>query len=335
MKNRILVTGGAGYIGSHMVRMLIEKGYPVTIFDNLSTGKRALIHKRAEFVLGDLREPADVKRLFAKRRFGAVIHFAASIIVPESVAQPLKYYTNNVSGTVNLLEVIREKKIRFFVFSSTAATYGEPKRVPVKEDDPQKPTNPYGGSKLMVEQVLRDLAKAEPAFRFAALRYFNVCGAHPSGELGPLKDKETLLLPNVLRAIRFGAGHGLKIFGDDYPTPDGTCLRDYIHVMDLCSAHLKALGYLTRGGKSDFFNLGNGRGYSVKEIVRAAERLVGKPVPHTIVPRRPGDPSRIVASPAKAARVLGWKPGYDLRSIIETAWRWELKKDALARRLRR
>jgi UDP-glucose 4-epimerase len=326
MKNKIVVTGGAGYIGSHMVRMLIEAGYPVTIFDNLSTGKRALVHPRAEFVRGDLRNPSDVDRLFKRRRVASVIHFAASIIVPESVAQPLLYYDNNVGATINLLASMKKYGVHHFVFSSTAATYGEPKRMPVQESDPQVPTNPYGGSKLMVEKILKDLSFAEPEFRYVSLRYFNVCGAHPSGKLGPMKEKETLLIPNVLKAVRLGASNPLKVFGDDYNTPDGTCLRDYIHVVDLCNAHLKAMNYLKRGGKSDVFNLGNGKGYSVKQIVKATEKALDVRVPVKIVPRRPGDPSRIVASTAKAWRVLRWKPAYTLPEIIDTAWRWELQK---------
>ena len=323
---RVLVTGGAGYIGSHMTRMLLEDGQAVTVFDDLSTGSRKLLQKRAEFVRGDLRSAADVKKLFRGRRFDAVIHFAASLVVPESVEKPLEYYENNVGSALNLLKAMDERGVSYFVFSSTAATYGEPKRMPVREDDPKEPASPYGMSKLMTERILRDFGVARPTFRYAALRYFNVCGAHPSGELGAMKEKETLLIPNVLRAIRQGPKHPLHVFGDDYPTSDGTCVRDYVHVMDICSAHLLALRYLKRGGKSDVFNLGSGKGFSVKEVVRTAERVLKMRVPVKISPRRAGDPSRVVASSTKAGRLLKWKPAYDLRSIIETAWRWEQRK---------
>ncbi len=324
-KSSILVTGGAGYIGSHMARMLIDEGHQVSIIDNLSTGNRRLVHPKADFAHGDLRDPADIRRFFSGRKFDAVMHFAASIVVPESVAEPLKYYENNVSATVNLLNGMLKKGVMRFIFSSTAATYGEPRRVPVLETDFAVPTSPYGQSKLMAEKVLKDLAIAQGLFRYVALRYFNACGAHPSGELGPMKEKETLLIPNVLRAIRQGAKRPLTIFGDDYPTQDGTCIRDYVHVSDLCSAHLLALKYLKAGGKSDLFNLGNGKGFSVKQVVGAAERVLGVKVPVKISPRRPGDPARIVASAAKAKKVLGWKPRLNLDQIIRTAWEWECK----------
>ena len=324
-KSSILVTGGAGYIGSHMVRLLVDQGHRVSIFDNLSTGNRRLLHPKADFVRGDLRDPADILRVFSGRRFDAVIHFAASLVVPESVAEPLKYYENNVNATVNLLNVMMKKGAMRFIFSSTAATYGNPKRVPVLETDIGVPTSPYGQSKLMVEKILKDLAVAQPSFRYAALRYFNVCGAHPSGDLGPMKEKDTLLIPNVLRAIRQGPKHPLHIYGDDYPTPDGTCIRDYVHVSDLCSAHRLALEYLKRGGKSDLFNLGNGKGFSVKQVVRAAERVLGLKVPVKISPRRPGDPARVYTSIAKAGKVLRWKPVFNLDRIIQTAWAWQKK----------
>ena len=329
-KNSILVTGGAGYIGSHMVRMLIDNGYKVTILDNLSTGNRRAIHPKADFVLGDLRQPEDIRRVFSGRRFDVVIHFAASLIVPESVAEPLQYYGNNVGAPVNLLSVMMEKGVSRFIFSSTAATYGNPKRVPVLETDPAVPASPYGQSKLMVEKILKDLAVAQPSFRYVALRYFNVCGAHPSGDLGPMKKKDTLLIPNVLRAIRQGPKHPLHVFGDDYPTSDGTCIRDYVHVSDLCSAHLLALKYLKRGGKSDLFNLGNGKGFSVKQVVRAAERVLGVKVPVKISPRRPGDPARVFTSIAKARRVLGWKPVFNLERMIQTAWVWQKNQESLS-----
>ncbi len=326
MRKKVLVVGGAGYIGSHMVRMLVEAKRSVVVYDNLSTGKRQMVDSHATFVKGDTRDAFALRKLFRLHKFDSVICFAASLIVPESVAKPLEYYENNVAAVVNLLKAMREAGVDYFVFSSTAATYGEPKRMPVREDDPKEPTSPYGMSKLMTERVLRDLNIAEPDFRYAALRYFNVCGAHPSGTLGAMKKKETLLIPNVLRAVRQGPAHPLIIFGDDYKTPDGTCQRDYVHVVDICSAHLLALRYLERGGKSDVFNLGCGKGYSVKEVVDAAEKALSLHVPVKYSPRRAGDPSRVVASSAKAARILKWKPTFDLRSMIETAWRWEQKK---------
>ena len=324
-KNSILVTGGAGYIGSHMVRLLVDEGHRVSIADNLSTGNKRLVHPKADFALVDLRDKAAVLRFFAKRRIETVMHFAASLIVPESVADPLKYYENNVSSTVNLLNGCLKNGVKNFIFSSTAATYGQPKTVPVRETDIGVPASPYGQSKLMMEKILKDVSIAYPSFRYVVLRFFNVCGAHPSGDLGPMKKKDTLLIPNVLRAVQQGPKYPLNIFGTDYPTKDGTCVRDYVHVSDLCTAHLAALKYLKKGGKSDLFNLGNGKGFSVKEVVQAAERVLGVKVPVKYSPRRPGDPARVYTSISKAWKVLGWKPQFELDEILQTAWAWQQK----------
>jgi UDP-glucose 4-epimerase len=327
MKNKcVLVTGGAGYIGSHMARLLAEQGFFVVVLDNLSLGCRESLPKKAAFVDGDLCFKSDIESLFRRYRFDAVMHLAALSVVSESVADPLKYYENNVSATLNLLEAMVEHKVMRFVFSSTAAIYGESGRAPARETNPASPRSPYGMSKLMVENALKDLSSAVPRFRYVTLRYFNACGAHPSGDLGPMKENETLLIPNILRAVRQGPKRPLNLFGDDYPTSDGTCIRDYVHVMDLCTAHLSALAYLDRGGKSGAFNLGSGRGYSVWQIIRMAERVLKTRVPVRILPRRPGDPARIVADASKAGRVLKWKPQFDLEAIVRTAWAWDIRR---------
>lgn len=320
-KNTVLVVGGAGYIGSHMVRKLVDGGRDVAVFDNLSTGHRALVHKKALFVEGDLRDAGDMKKLFKERRFEAVMHFAASALVGESVENPLKYYDNNVASCVSLLSAMREHKVDRFIFSSTCAVFGEPKHIPIREEDPKSPANPYGQSKLMIEHILRDLAKVTD-FRYVALRYFNACGAHSSGQIGEIHDPEAHLIPNILKVLT-GEKKELQIFGDDYDTPDGTCVRDYVHVEDLAAAHLSALEALAGGMKSDVFNLGSGDGYSVKEIVAAVEKVTGKKVKVRMCPRRPGDPAKLVAGAEKAKKTLGWTPRHDLESIIRTAWLWE------------
>ena len=321
---RVLVAGGAGYIGSNMVLRLLETGHRVVIFDNLSTGHRRLLSKKAQFVEGDLRNFLDIRGALQKHKVDAVMHFAAAALVGESVQDPLKYYDNNVLATAQLLKAMQETKVKKFIFSSTCAIFGEPKRIPILEDDPKSPVNPYGQSKLMIETMLADHARATD-FRYVALRYFNACGAHPGGTIGELHEPEAHLIPNILKVLT-GEKKELQIFGDDYDTPDGTCVRDYVHIEDLAAAHLAALEYLQKGGASDYFNLGSGNGYSVQEIVREVEKVTGKKVSAKKCPRRPGDPPKLVATSQKALRVLGWKPEHDLDSIIRTAWLWEQKQ---------
>ncbi|HEV3116755.1 MAG TPA: UDP-glucose 4-epimerase GalE [Gemmataceae bacterium] len=316
---RILVTGGAGYIGSHTVRLLLSRGHDVWVYDNLSEGHRTAV-PADRLIVGDLAEIPHVDQLVMDRRIEAVIHFAAFTYVGESVREPGKYYQNNLVNTLNLMECLRHNRVGRFVFSSTAATYGVPQFVPITEDAPQHPINPYGSSKLAVERALSDYAAAY-GWGFAALRYFNAAGASPDGAIGEDHDPETHLIPLILQAI-LGRRPAIEIFGTDYPTPDGTCIRDYIHVDDLATAHLMALEAL-QPGKSAVYNLGIGRGYSVREVIRAAEEVAGKKCPVKEGPRRPGDPPALVASSEKIQRELGWQPHYaDIRPIIETAWRW-------------
>ncbi len=321
----VMVIGGAGYIGSTMVQKLIDEKYQPVVFDNLSMGHRRLVPKNVPLVKGDLRNYKDILSALKKYKPGAVIHFAAASLVGESMTNPLKYYDNNVVACVQLLKAMKETKIKKFIFSSTAATFGEPKRIPIQEDDNKCPTNTYGQSKLMIETILKDEARSTDT-RYVALRYFNACGAHPNGRIGELHDPETHLIPNILKVLT-GEKKELQIFGDDYDTPDGTCVRDYVHVEDLADAHLLALEALNRGMKSDAFNLGSGSGYSVMEIVREVEKVTGKKVKVKMSPRRPGDPAKLVASSDKARRVLGWKIKHGLESIIRTAWEWEKIKN--------
>lgn len=320
----ILVAGGAGYIGSHMVRSLVEDGFDVVVFDNLSTGHRAFVPKKAEFIRGDLRNRADVEKAFSgrrARRIDAVMHFAASCLVGESMEDPLKYYDNNVLAFINLADAMRRHRVKKFIFSSTAATYGEPGKVPIRETEPTEPTNPYGWSKLIIETMMKDLARVG-IFSYITLRYFNACGAHASAEIGERHSPETHIIPNILK-VASGEKKELVVFGGDYPTPDGTCVRDYIHVDDLCHAHLLALRAFKRGICNEVFNLVNGAGYSIREIVRVAEKVTGRKIKMKIGPRRPGDPARLVASAAKAKKILGWKPEKNLDDIIASAWNWE------------
>lgn len=320
---RVLVVGGAGYIGSHMVQTLLKEKIDTIVFDNLSTGYSEFIPEGVPFIKGDLRSESDIQNVFKEYAIDVVMHFAASSIVPESVSNPLKYYENNVLACINLLKVMAENKVKKFIFSSTAAVYGEPENVPIKEGDKTSPTNPYGRSKLMIENILRDIASAHD-FSYVSLRYFNAAGAHPSGEIGEKHDPETHLIPNILKVAKWMKDE-LTIFGDDYPTPDGTCIRDYIHVQDLCKAHLLALGALTGGIKNEIFNLGNGNGFSVREVVSTAEKVTGRKIHVKVGPRRPGDPARLVASAEKVQTILGWKPRANLEEIIRTAWEWEKK----------
>lgn len=317
----ILITGGGGYIGSHTLRLLLEQGREAVVFDDFSTGRRERVPAGVEFVEGDLRSSLDTEKLFSRYRFKAVLHFAGSIVVPESVVEPLKYYENNLWGSVNLLQHCLKHGTRKFIFSSTAAVYGQPGHIPVNEDAPLRPENPYGTSKMMVEQVLQDCASAGE-IDYLALRYFNVSGAHPGGRIGQSLNEATHLVPNVLKAAA-GDIPELNIFGDDYPTRDGTCIRDYIHVMDLGRAHLLALDALDKGVKNIALNLGSGKGYSVKEMVTAAEKVIGRSVPVKIAGRRPGDAAELVASCVKAERLLGWRPELGLEQIISSAWEWQ------------
>jgi UDP-glucose 4-epimerase len=319
----LLVVDGAGYIGSHMVKHLLRRGCNVVTFDNLSTGYRDAV-LGGEFVLGDLADRAALDALFARHAFDAVFHFASSIQVGESVKAPAKYYANNVVNTLNLLDVMVKHRVKRFVFSSTAAVYGEPAYTPIDEAHPKQPINPYGKTKWMVEQILDDYDRAY-GLKSIALRYFNAAGADPEGELGERHDPETHLIPLVLQAASGRRPH-ISVFGRDYDTPDGTCIRDYIHVTDLADAHWLALQRLLAGAPSAAYNLGNGNGFSVQQVIDAAARVTGRPIPVIDAPRREGDPARLVADGTTARRDLGWQPTrIDLKTLIEDAWKWELK----------
>ena len=317
----ILVLGGAGYIGSHTVYELIEAGRDVVVADNLQTGFREAVHPKARFYNIDIRKRSEVDALFEKESIEGVIHFAACSQVGESMTLPLKYYDNNLSGTTVLLQSMVAHGVDKIVFSSTAATYGEPEQVPIRESDRTEPTNCYGETKLAMEKMMRWTGRAH-GLRYVALRYFNACGAHPSGVIGEAHDPETHLIPLILQ-VPNGKREKISIFGEDYPTKDGTCVRDYIHVMDLAQAHVLALDYLMRGGESDVFNLGNGVGFTVKEVIDVARKVTGHAIPAEVCPRRAGDPAQLVASSEKAKTVLGWKPQYaDLETIVASAWNW-------------
>ncbi|PIE70592.1 MAG: UDP-glucose 4-epimerase GalE [Deltaproteobacteria bacterium] len=316
----ILICGGAGYIGSHMVKMAVEQGHTVTVFDNLSTGHRAAVQK-GKWAHGDLLRPGDLEAVFGENDFHAVIHFAARSLVGESMQDPGLYYVNNVKGTLNLLEAARRFSVSRIVFSSTAAVYGMPVRVPMDEAHPTQPINPYGRTKQMVEVMLADYAAAY-GIRSAALRYFNAAGAAPDGQIGEAHTPETHLIPNILNAALY-PGQPLSVFGDDYDTPDGTCVRDYIHVDDLCRAHLTAIDYINHHPGTHVFNLGNGNGFSIREVIRASETVTGCRIPFEIKGRRPGDPAVLVADSRRAQAELGWTPRYtNMEAIIRTAWQW-------------
>jgi len=316
----VLICGGAGYIGSHMVKLLAEEGYSVTIFDNLSTGHREAV-KWGTLVQGDLLDTDALDVLFKSNQFDAVMHFSAKSLVGESVEKPALYYLNNVIGSYNLLEQMRLHDVGKFVFSSTAATFGNPQTATIDENHPQVPINPYGRTKLAVEYILGDYAQAY-GLRSVSLRYFNAAGADPSGMIGESHDPETHLIPNVLKAV-LGAGSNLRIFGDDYDTADGTCVRDYIHVNDLCEAHLLALKYMDKQDGAQAYNLGNGKGFSVLEVLNAAMSVIGKKIPYEIVERRPGDPATLVANSQLVTEQLNWKPVFtQIDEIISTAWNW-------------
>lgn len=318
---KVLVTGGAGYIGSHAVSMLLEKGHEAVIIDNVITGHLAAVNKNAVFYEGDLRDAAFLDDVFSKEKVDAVVHFAASSLVGESVEDPLKYFGNNVYGMQVLLETMRKHEVKKIVFSSTAATYGDTNVVPLTEDLDTNPESPYGESKLMMEKMMKWCDGAY-GIKFVSLRYFNVGGAHPDGHIGEDHRPETHLIPIILQTA-LGQREHISIFGDDYPTEDGTCIRDYVHVLDLIDAHLLALDYLAKGGNSDIFNLGSSQGFSVKEMIDAAREVTGKEIPAKIGPRRAGDPAVLIASSAKAKEVLGWNPSRtDMKDIIGDAWRW-------------
>ncbi|MCX7092487.1 MAG: UDP-glucose 4-epimerase GalE [Methylobacter sp.] len=317
----ILVVGGAGYIGSHMVWLLGQKGVDVVTLDNLSSGHRdAVLH--GQFVLGDIADRLILDKVFGEHKFDAVMHFASFIQVGESVLDPAKYYQNNVVNTLNLLNAMRAHGVDKFIFSSTAAIFGEPEYVPIGEAHPQSPINPYGWSKRMVEQVLADYDRAYN-LKSVCLRYFNAAGAHPDGLLGERHDPETHLIPLVLQAASGQRPH-ITVFGRDYDTPDGTCIRDYIHILDLAEAHWLALQHLQSGGETRAYNLGNGNGYSVNEVIETARRITGRAIPVQEGQRREGDPARLVADAGKIQQELGWQPIYaDLNTIVKHVWHWE------------
>jgi len=324
---KILVVGGAGYIGSHMVKMLLDRGHEVITFDNLSSGFRDAI-LGGIFVEGDLADISALDDMFILHQPDAVMHFASYIQVGESVQHPDKYYLNNFTNTLNLMNTMVKHGVNHFIFSSTAAVFGEPEYVPIDEEHVKNPLNPYGRSKWMVEQVLADYERAY-GLKSVCLRYFNAAGADPAGLLGERHEPETHLIPLVLQTLSGKRPH-ISVFGRDYDTPDGTCLRDYIHIVDLCSAHLLALTKLVETGKSMRFNLGNGSGFSVQEVIAAAERVTGKKVNVVEAPRRDGDPARLVADSTLAKTELGWNPVYpDLDSIISHAWNWEMRLSKL------
>lgn len=322
----ILVTGGAGYIGSHINKELNKQGYETVVIDNLSYGHEDFV-KWGALERVDLSNSREIKKVFQNYPIDAVMHFAAFTYVGESVEDPQKYYLNNLRNTLNLLKVMMEFEVEKIVFSSTCATYGDPLEIPITEDHPQNPISPYGRGKFMVEQVLRDYSQAY-GLKYASLRYFNAAGADPDGELGESHQPETHLIPLILDAA-LGRREDIKIFGTDYPTPDGTCIRDYIHVTDLADAHIKALEYLENSGKSEVFNLGNGNGFSVREVIEEARKVTGRKITAVETDRRPGDPPILIGSSKKAREILKWEPKFDdLSQIISTAWEWHknLKK---------
>lgn len=326
-KTTILVTGGAGYIGSHAVLALQRSGYDVIILDNLVYGHQDLVETvlKTELIIGDTNDRPLLDKLFSSRKIDAVMHFSAYAYVGESVTNPDKYYRNNVVGTLTLLEAMKDAGINKFVFSSTCATYGVPEIVPIPEEHPQNPINPYGATKLMVERILSDFDVAYD-FKSVRFRYFNAAGADPEGLLGEDHNPETHLIPLILLAA-LGKRDSISIFGTDYPTPDGTCIRDYIHVTDLATAHILGLEYLLNSGKTDVFNLGNGKGFSVKEVIETAREITGKEIKAIECDRRPGDPPSLVGSGEKARTILGWNPEYpDIQNIITHAWNWHQKR---------
>jgi UDP-glucose 4-epimerase len=326
-KPTVLVTGGAGYIGSHAVKALLQDGYHVLILDNLVYGHRDLVEQvlQVELIQGDIQDIPLLNSIFQQYKVEVVMHFSAYAYVGESVTDPAKYYRNNVVGTLSLLEAMLGASIDKFVFSSTCATYGVPQFIPLTEEHPQHPINPYGATKLMVERILSDFDVAY-GLKYVSFRYFNAAGADPSGILGEDHNPETHLIPLVLQTA-LGKRSSISIFGTDYPTPDGTCIRDYIHVTDLANAHILGLEYLLQGGTSTVFNLGNGNGFSVREVIAAGEEVTGNNIPITECDRRPGDPPILIGSSEKAKKILGWQPVYpDIKEIVSHAWNWHQKR---------
>lgn len=317
----ILITGGAGYVGSHTAHALAAAGYEIAVADNLCTGFRAAVPACARFYQGDIRDRAFLDEIFSKESVSAVIHFAALSQVGESMTQPLQYYHNNLYGTQVLLESMLAHGVQALVFSSSAAVYGEAQHLPIRESDPTQPTNCYGATKLAMEQMMHWVSGAH-GLRFAALRYFNACGAQPDGQIGEAHCPETHLIPLVLQ-VALGQRPAISLFGTDYPTPDGTCIRDYVHVCDLAQAHILAMQHLLRGGDNLIVNLGSGTGFSVREIIDAVRRITGHAIPVCEQPRRAGDPAMLVASTELAQATLGWNPVYSgLDTIIDSAWTW-------------
>ncbi len=317
----ILVLGGAGYIGSHTVYELIENGIDTVVADNLETGHIEAVHPKARFYKGDISNELFLDNVFNKEKIDTIIHFAAYSIVGESMKNPLKYYDNNLCKTKALLETMIKHNIKNIVFSSTAAVYGEPESVPICENDKLQPSNPYGETKLAIEKMFK-WADTAYALRYVSLRYFNAAGAHISGNIGEFHNPETHLIPIVLQTA-CGKRDYISVFGDDYDTKDGTCIRDYIHVSDLAKAHISAVKYLKAGNESNIFNLGNGTGFSVKEVIQTAEKITKQHIPYKIEQRRYGDPAKLIASSEKAKKILNWQPKYDtLDGIISTAWNW-------------
>ncbi|PMQ02510.1 MAG: UDP-glucose 4-epimerase GalE [Dictyoglomus sp. NZ13-RE01] len=320
MEKKILVTGGAGYIGSHVVKDLLKRGYQVIVIDNLEKGHRSAV-KTPYFYNIDLRDKKKLADFFSSNKIIGVLHFAAASLVGESMTNPYKYFENNILGGLNLLDCMVRNDVKYIIFSSTAAVYGEPIEIPIKEDHPTVPTSVYGASKLMFEDILKWYDRIY-GVKFISLRYFNAAGADPEGELGEDHNPETHLIPLILKTA-LGLREYIEIYGTDYPTPDGTCIRDYIHISDLSYAHILALEALFNGKSSDYYNLGNSRGFSVKEVIRIAEKVVGRNIPVKEGPRRPGDPAVLIASSEKIKKDLGWEPKYkELEDIIKTAWNW-------------
>ncbi|MCB9757097.1 MAG: UDP-glucose 4-epimerase GalE [Candidatus Omnitrophica bacterium] len=325
--SRVLLIGGAGYVGSHMLRNLLTCGITPIVFDNLSSGFRRFIPKGVPFVKGDLRQLADIRKVLKKFKIDCILHFASAIVVSESVSDPGRYYENNVLSFINLIQAMREADVQQMIFSSSAAVYAAPKKLPIAEDALLGPNTAYGHSKLMCEQILRDVAAAHKDFSFVVFRYFNVAGAYDQGGIGENHDPETHLIPLILKAA-LGEKKSVQVFGDDYPTVDGTCIRDFIHVDDVCDAHFLALKNLTKSARNQTFNLGNQKGFSVKQVIDAVKKVTGQDFKVQICPPRAGDNPKLIADFCKAKEILGWKPQRSLEKMIASAWAWEKNRKA-------